>query len=702
MINRKIVMFIGMVLLVAGVAYASGVVFFGGNAHEDSGDSLILDIDLTEDNYNSGTKTFADDSGEGNDGVSNNAATFTTDKYGKSTGAMSFDGNSSSTSGGTDYISFTDSDNLDFDNEMTWSVWLKTEDMSDGSDYGHGILYKKQDPSYFSNTIGYNIWQKISDSYFMLNLGNGTNAENKIWSYGATLNDYDNEWFNLVISLESNGDVKFYFNGDLKSSQQFTINLSNGLNSSYGLKVGNGYASTWDGSISQVKVWNRTLSTAEITALYNSSKPKSSAGSRHKGLIGHWALDSDGYNSNTERITDKTPYENHGTNSGATLTTDQMGQSNRAMSFDGSINYVSIPTLSSFENISASVWVYPINIGLDSGLWAMMLSSGSSPNRFYFSAYNNKLQANIGSAVLYSNTAYNNRWYLMTATYNNVTKNASLYVDGVYTSSALTNLTISSNFRIGSYVGGGYPFNGSISDVRIYNRALSEDEIDTLYHSYRPKAASGSLQKGLVFDMPLKSKYTKDETVGSEIMTDRTPYSNDGQNYGATVGSSYTDFDGSSDYIDAGADSSFDGLTEVSISVWVNINNKTSFQDIVKKGISFSGALHPFALGIYNNLLYWDVGNSTLRDSHAYNFGNELDGGWHHIAVTYNGAGNKIIYIDGTLKYNAPSNLPSMKDDNQIRYISGSFSFNGSISSAKIYNRALSESEIKLLYDKGR
>jgi len=203
-------------------------------------------------------------------------------------------------------------------------------------------------------------------------------------------------------------------------------------------------------------------------------------------------------------------------------------------------------------------------------------------------------------------------------------------------------------------------------------------------------------------DMPLKSKYTKNETVGSEIMTDRTPYSNDGQNYGATVGSSYTTFDGDNDYINAGADSSFDGLTEVSISVWVNINDKTSFQDIVKKGASFDGALRPFALGIYNNLLYWDVGNSTFRDSTTYNFGNELDNGWHHIAGTYNCIGRRIIYIDGAIKSNLSSRISSMKDDNQIRYIGGGHPFNGSISSAKIYNRALSESEIKLLYDKGR
>ncbi|GAH94236.1 unnamed protein product, partial [marine sediment metagenome] len=56
------------------------------------------------------------------------------------------------------------------------------------------------------------------------------------------------------------------------------------------------------------------------------------------------------------------------------------------------------------------------------------------------------------------------------------------------------------------------------------------------------KLMTGSLYKGLIFDMPLKIRYTKEETPGSEIMTDRTPYSNDGQNYGAVVGADYTSF----------------------------------------------------------------------------------------------------------------------------------------------------------------
>ena len=63
MINKKILL-IAWILLLISIVYASGVVVFGGNAYEDINDGLVLDIELTQDNYVLGTKTFADDSGD--------------------------------------------------------------------------------------------------------------------------------------------------------------------------------------------------------------------------------------------------------------------------------------------------------------------------------------------------------------------------------------------------------------------------------------------------------------------------------------------------------------------------------------------------------------------------------------------------------------------------------------------------------------
>jgi len=52
-------------------------------------------------------------------------------------------------------------------------------------------------------------------------------------------------------------------------------------------------------------------------------------------LVGHWPLDSAHYNPSTDRVSDISGYANHGTNYGATLTTDRYGQINGAMEFNG-------------------------------------------------------------------------------------------------------------------------------------------------------------------------------------------------------------------------------------------------------------------------------------------------------------------------------------------------------------------------------
>jgi len=87
--------------------------------------------------------------------------------------------------------------------------------------------------------------------------------------------------------------------------------------------------------------------------------------SYQSGLVGHWALDNESYNSATNRTTDKTPYSNHGTNYGANFTTDRMGHSNSAMYFDGVNDYVNLSS-SNFNGgkdvISVSLWINQITL----------------------------------------------------------------------------------------------------------------------------------------------------------------------------------------------------------------------------------------------------------------------------------------------------------------------------------------------------
>jgi len=66
--------------------------------------------------------------------------------------------------------------------------------------------------------------------------------------------------------------------------------------------------------------------------------------SLQKGLVLHLPLDQESYNPTTKRVTDKSAYGNHGTSANASsFTIDRMGQSDRAMVFDGDDDQINIP-----------------------------------------------------------------------------------------------------------------------------------------------------------------------------------------------------------------------------------------------------------------------------------------------------------------------------------------------------------------------
>ena len=81
-----------------------------------------------------------------------------------------------------------------------------------------------------------------------------------------------------------------------------------------------------------------------------------------------------------------------------------------------------------------------------------------------------------------------NAWQFVTMTYTSASKVVSFYVNAVSQGSGTLNadpLTSSQAFTIGNNTATDRAFNGSLDDVRIYNRALSAQEVKRLYNMGR-------------------------------------------------------------------------------------------------------------------------------------------------------------------------------------------------------------------------
>lgn len=217
------------------------------------------------------------------------------------------------------------------------------------------------------------------------------------------------------------------------------------------------------------------------------------------GLVGYWSFSG---NAN-----DESSNNNNGSVTNAILTTDRFGNSNKAYSFDGDGDYILVPDNDILSlvshNFSFSFWVYinpgagtDVNMGLiskrrfdsmDASNWEYDLAyDGATGNniRFWFSGLNGKCPTYPGIDYYASE---NGQWIHCVATADNVS--LKIYKDGILMSETPRNLSCSQGNGTGPLVfgrGGGwnqiYYLNGMLDDIRIYNRFLSDDEIQRLYH----------------------------------------------------------------------------------------------------------------------------------------------------------------------------------------------------------------------------
>jgi hypothetical protein len=209
------------------------------------------------------------------------------------------------------------------------------------------------------------------------------------------------------------------------------------------------------------------------------------------GLLAFWPF--------TGNTNDVTANANHLTNNGATLVADRNGVANAAYSFNGTGNYLEKTTpsfvFSPSGTFSISFW---LNRPSTTGGVAMMSGSGTANNFIWLfsgNSNNNVFGTNKQqSAWIWANSPYSlNQWEHYVCMYINgvmrVYRNGVLEVSATYTHTGA--LSTALPFYIGKDIGTSY-FNGSIDDVAIWNRSLTNCEIQKMYTSQLPNIVSNA------------------------------------------------------------------------------------------------------------------------------------------------------------------------------------------------------------------
>lgn len=201
-------------------------------------------------------------------------------------------------------------------------------------------------------------------------------------------------------------------------------------------------------------------------------------------LMGWWRLE------NTS-LTDESGKDNYGTNYGATLTSGKFGEGMSLQGIGNPGEYIRInkDLTGGLNAITVSGWAYSNNV--DS---AFLSSAGII---FHYGGAGFYLRGNDGgnSGYLSWNTKpIPGEWHHLVATWsspevgdglmriyiNGEQQSSTRYYDGGENGALLS----SSSLDMGRYFNSGQPaFNGTIDDIMIFNRALSEDEIKSLYNA---------------------------------------------------------------------------------------------------------------------------------------------------------------------------------------------------------------------------
>jgi chitodextrinase len=203
------------------------------------------------------------------------------------------------------------------------------------------------------------------------------------------------------------------------------------------------------------------------------------------GLLASYAF-SEGAGTTTADASGK---GHTGTISGATWTAT--GKYGKALSFNGSTSFVDLGNAADLQitgSMSVSAWIFATVNPADDGQivskssgpgWQLKTSPDTGPHTFGVSVS----PTSSSNTQRYSTTVRQlNTWYHVTGVYDAAARTLNIYVNGVLDNGVLLGTVPASQYNATQNVnigrrGGGYYFQGTIDEVRLYNRALSQAEI---------------------------------------------------------------------------------------------------------------------------------------------------------------------------------------------------------------------------------
>lgn len=438
----------------------------------------------------------------------------------------------------------------------------------------------------------------------------------------------------------------------------------------------------------------------------------------------------------TGSVSDNSGYDNHADLALATtprwITDSRIGKG--AYYFDGNTYFYANPYPKSTDTVSLSFWASLANWQATSDQRFISCTEGGGINAFVSGSVF-QVDWYIGGSYVspyFDKTSLTAGWHHFVITYNGSA--IKIYCDGIEkTSVARTGVITYPKNKL--YFGGENNndtdppvnrFTGFLDDVRIYATALSADDVRELYNVRAQIDNKGNFfvnniqeieesNKNNISEKGVANMFEISELGPTNGLVAYYPLNGDAKDYanandgtvnGAIIsaginGKACYSFDGVDDYIDCG--DFIDYSNGFTLSSWINPDTygTSNYGRIADKTINTGTSTGFFLYMPTAPTLQFTVNNTggitASANSTPY-------GSWTHVVAQVDSSGNCKIYINGVLNVSGTTGAPSgitATTPLTIGNRSGAIdrAFDGLIQNVRIYNRALSQEEITILYD---
>ena len=717
------------------------------------------------------------------------------------TGAMALDLDGAN-NGTDEYVVAPSIERINGATQLTVSAWIRPRQVNASN---MGIVSKYVSEG--SNSRSWGLYFSTSQELAVALSSDGTFQSGNTL---ATSSAADSQWRHVAFTYDAATATRLFIGGVLKATN--TTRPSSLYASSKPVIVGmisydaydvNADRSTFNGGISDVRIYDRALSESEVHDLYQASRtgykdqfkrryfpvslqteepPTETATSGlirlkspkptnevnwddplNKGLVAWYPFKQKGGNVLRDVA------GNFDGNLQSSMTSDDWVTSpetkSLALDLDGADDHVNCGTgtfgiLPGSYEMTLSAWCkvrtfedYPAILAKNSGTapfggWQLNVDS---TGRFSL-AFN---KSGSWTVVTTSSVFSTNEWYLVTGTRWN--GGHSIFVNGTLEGQGSGSGTIeyrnaADPVLIGRNEARSETLDGQVSDVRIYNRALSESEVHDLYQASRtgyqdqfkrryfpvgvtptpteshpsnglirlrsPKPTNevnwdDPLNKGLVAWFPMRQDNGFDNirdvsrsrlvaVSTGDLGTVAGPNGNLAYSLDAPSGDNWIAVNGTAD------NPAFNpGTGSLSFGAWIRPETDGWFFHKGDAGANADwwGLRVAATTGVLQSR--FDDGTSIIASDGSTTVD---DGEWHFAFCTWDAIANVLrVYVDGRLDGTGTSpNIGSVRSDlygfggtlrlGAITNTSISSSYKGAISDVRIYNRALSESEVHDLY----